>query len=489
MGALNRVKKDQHGNMMMPHNVAGSNYEEGASVVQAIAAGVLLVSTILLVIWYKDTRPGQSLFGWVIFILLWAFVAQLIIRYIIFNEKYLMKQTALIQKATNKAPADTWNVINIDDEGVIYYQDGRVGLIIEAEQATVVGRNEDFRHTHYSALSDFYKTLNQENINWTHINAMINAKQENRLTRIGEDLQGCKNSAIKQMCEMHLAHMRNLEIRTLYEREYWALIARPIIGREHLLEAAYAAAENLENAAFNSYNILNKEQCYQLNVELQALSSFDANALMLEKAQTVAGAPIAKLIELKVETGHITERNENIIKKSLKAFGDKSSFTKPADRISTFTIGEKLGNIVTQRLQYFIRSKRSLNDGELLSNIMNIKLVNSSNSVQETEKESVETTIEAGQAFMFSEDTLTAEEYAAELQAEANQVSKLNKQMFSEAELQAIEERNAKKLTAEEKKRQAAEKLKEQQEAAQALKKEEEQKIKARVNFDDFSED
>lgn len=489
MGALNRVKKDQQGNMMIPHNVSGSTYEEGASVAQAIAACALLVGGIVLFIWFKDTRLSRSFINWLVVIAAYLFVAQLVLRYIIIGEKYLMKQTDLIRKATDKVPADQWGVINIDDDGVIYYQDGRLGLIIEAEQATVVGRNENFKHAHYSALSDFYKVLNQSRISWTHINAMINAKQENRLSRVGEDLQDCPNAAIKKMCDMHLAYMRNLEIRTLYEKEYWGLIARPSVGKDKLLEIAANAAENLENAAFNSYNILSKEQCYSLNVELQALNSFDANALMIEKAQKVAGTPIARLVELKIETGHITDHKVELMKKVFKPYADKSAYVSTADRVSTFTIGTKLGNMITQRLQYFVREKRQLNDGELLSNIMNIKLANSSNSAQETEKEEATTTVEDGTVFMFGSSTLTADEFDAEAAEEKKQVEELNHRIFTEAEQAAIAAKEAKKLSAQEKRKAAADKVKAQQEAIRAAKENEERQKKARVNFDDFKND
>lgn len=489
MGALNRVKKDQQGNMMIPHNVAGSTYEEGASVVQAVAAGALLIGSIVLIIWFKDTRLAKAFINWVILILAMLFVIQLVVRYIIINERYLMKQTDLIAKAKDKVPSDLWGVINIDDDGVIYYQDGRLGLIIEAEQATVVGRDESFKRAHYSALSDFYKVLNQAGISWTHINAMINAKQENRLARVGEDLQDCPNEAIKQMCDMHLAYMRNLEIRTLYEREYWALIARPALGKDKLMEAALNAAENLEAAAFNMYSILKKEQCYHLNVELQALNSFDANALMIEKAQKVAGMPIAKIVELKIETGYITDHTADTIKKVFKPYADKSAYVGTSEHISTFTIGQKLGNIITQRLQYFVREKRPLNDGDLLSNIMNIKLANSENSVEETGSEEVITTFDEEQTFMFAESTLTAEEFAAEAEEEQKQVEELNHRIFTEDEQAAIAARDAKRLSVEEKRKAAAAKMKAQQEAIRQAKEEELRQQKARVDFEDFNED
>ena len=489
MGALGRVKRDQQGNMMIPHNVAGSTYEEGASVVQAVAACLLLVGAVLLVIWFKDTRLATKIINWIIMIAAYLFIAQFVVRYVIINEPYLMKQTDLIQRATDKVPADLWGVINIDDDGIIYYQDGRLGLVIEAEQATVVGRDESFKKAHYAALSDFYKVLNQGGISWTHINAMINAKQENRLAKVGEDLQDCPNSAIKQMCDMHLAYLRGLEIRTLYEREYWALIARPALGKDQLMEIAINAAENLESAAFNMYNILNKEQCYHLNVELQALNSFNANAIMIEKAQRVAGAPLAKIVELKIETGHITDHKADTIRKVLKPYADKSDYIGTAEHVSTFKVGEKLGNIITQRLQYFIREKRSLTAGDLLSNIMNIKLANSENSAQVTQEEDVVTTFDSDTTFMFGGSTLTSEEFEAAVAEERKQVEELNQRLFTEEEQAAIDARNAKRLTVEEKKRATAEQNRARQQAIQAAKEEEARQIKARVGFDDFNED
>lgn len=488
MSALNRIKKDNEGNMMMPQNVAGSTYEEGASVTQAVVACALLLFIIITILWFKDTRAAQKIINWVFMISFLLFITQLVVRYIIINEPYLMNQTNLLLNAENKVPADLWGVINIDDDGVIYYQDGRIGVIISAEQATVVGRKAQFKDVHYSNISEFYKVLNQNGISWTHFNAMISAKSENRLNVLTEELNKCKNANIKKMCDMHLAHLRNIEIRTLYEREYWALIVRPSVGKDKLLEIVYQATDNLEVAAFNKTSILTKEQCYELNPELQGLSSFDANALMIEKAQKVAGSPIAKLIQVKIDTGHITDSNIKTIKESLKIYNDNSSYIETVKHISTFRIGEKFGNTIIQKLQYFIREKHRLNEGELLSNCMSIKIINNlKQDFKELDNQEINEPVK-----LFAQAGLSAQtidELKVEQEEQLKQVTELNHKIYSIEEEAALKARDAKQTTLLEQKIAAQTKLAEQLAAKKAAQEEAERQQKAKVNFEEFNSD
>ena len=493
MSALDRVKRDDNNNMMVPQNVAGGTYQEGASVVQAVAACILLVGIIVIILWFKDTRMATKITSWIVLIAFIIFVSQLVIRYLIINEVYLMNQTDKLQRAHNKVPADLWNVINIDDDGIIYYQDGRLGLLIEAEQATVVGRDEQFRDVHYSCISNFYKILNQNFISWTHYNSMISAKMENRLNIVNEELDNCKNKNIKRMCEMHLVHLRNKEIRTLYEKEHWMLIARPSLGKEKLIDIAYQAIENLEGAAFNRASILKKEYCYAFNVELQALNSFDANAIMIEKAQRVAGTMLAKLTSVKIDTGFMSEKSRDIITNVLKAHNDGSSYVETVEHITTLQIGDKLRNVMTQRLQYFIREKRQLNEGELMSNILNIKLVNSINFAQNSKSENKQVeTDEQQEVYMFDfggSNTKTAEETEEDITKKLEQSKEANMRLMSAEEEERARKRAAKRLTLSEKKLKAQETLKEQQAEKAKQQEELERQKKAKVNFDDFNED
>lgn len=489
MGALGRVKRDHNHNMLIPSNVAGEGYEEGASPKQAIAGGAVVLLWIVVIVAFKDKPNASEFKNWLIVIGALLLVSQFVIRYLIINEKYLMKQTALIDKMFNKVPADLWNVINIDDDGIIYYTDGRLGLIIAAEQATVIGRDSQFKEIHYSAISDFYKVLNQNNIAWTHINAMINAKTETRLLKLSEQLKQCQNSNIRKMCDQHFVYLRSLEERTLYEREYWALIARPAVGRRKLLEIANMAAENLESAAFNQFTFLGKEQCYALNTELLALDTFDANNIMIEKAQQMAGAPLATLTQVKLHTNEFTNAQLNVINNTLKMANDGSTFVGTQDGVSTFKIGKVYGKSILMRLQSSIQTSREFNDGDMLSVALQIKFIeNQNNQSNKLNVKQVVDNTPMNNVQLFGIESApinSVEDLKQDIKAQKKEADLVNKELLSEAERQQLEKERQRKMT-------IADRQKKMQEEAARRKAEAEklaQEKAAQVNFDEFKED
>ena len=394
MGALDRIKREKNtGKMMIPANVSGTNYIEGASTKQGVSFALLIALWVIVMMMFTDSKAAETFTGWAIVLGALLLVSQFVVRFLIIDEKYLMKQTELIENSRDKVPSDLWDVINIDDEGVIYYQDGRVSVIIEAEQATVIGRNEQFKAQHYSAISDFYKILNQNKVSWTHHNAMISARAENRLLNVGEELKKrCNSNSIKKMCEQHLNYLRTKEVKTLYEREYWALIVSPSVGRDKLLAVAQQAAARLEGAAFNHCSIITKDQCYHVNTELLALDSFNASALMIQKAQKIVNRPIAKITQLKLKTGELSDKMATFAKTKFKQLNDKTELLETISGITTVNIGNTFGNTINARLQLYKNNKRTLNEGEVWSSILGIKIVEGQSGNSQNKNKSVNST-------------------------------------------------------------------------------------------------
>lgn len=513
MGALDRVKKNSRGQIMMPSNVSGGGYQEGASIKQAVSACGMLLFTLVSIISFSDKRAASHFTGWIPLILLLIFMWQFVIRYLIIDERYLIKQTSLIDKALDKVPAQLWEVINIDDDGVIYYQDGRLGVIIEAEQATVIGRDSQFRGKHYSAISDFYKILNQNNIQWTHINAMISAKAENRLNAVNKELDKCKNANIKKMCDMHLTYLRSIEVRTLYEREHWGLIVRPSFGKEKLLETVMQAISCLESAAFNRASILTREQCYNLNTELEALTAFDASTLMIERAQKLAGAPIARLVQVKVVTGTLSPNKVEAANSLGRIYQDSSAYVGTVEHITTLTIGNKLANIITSRLQVLIKNKQPLAKEEFLSNIIGISTIEKMNLTRQAKQNkkkpaAVDTPVEPKVTEASSEekvvqpvssepiilfddtyDNLTPEEAAELMRDEAERAMEANKQVYTFEEAEKLSQKEPKKHSAKDRKKENERLIAERAAAIQAEKEAKEAEERRKVSFNDFDED
>ena len=498
MGTLDRIVTDRNGRMLIPANVTGMEYQDGLNVKQAVALGALGLLTFISVAAFKESALATPK-GWTALIILLLIVYQFVIRYIVIGETYLAKQTMLLKVAQDKVPADLWNVINIDDDGIIYFQDGRLGLIICAEQATIVGRSADYKSVHYSAISDFYKTLNQNQIKWMHINAMVNARTENRLSRISERLIGCQNQGIRKMCETHLAFLRGLEVRTLYEKEYWLLKVGSAYGKDMLLRATNDAGEYLQAAAFNRYEILPKEECYELCCQLLNLNSFDAQSIMIEKAQRIVSTPLGVIKQIKFRDDLNPQKIADI-EKALKLYKDGSEFVPLTDDTYQLNLGTVLINMLTTKLRFLINNKQSIGSGYIRTNCFNIKWSESTNSdsatyITDEEDDEVFDIGATTEESLFGTQYLnvdTVEDLEAHQAAQEAEAEKINAQL-------GIEQRAAAERTAAEKKAAALRQKEEQEELARQLAEEEakreaerkeaeEREAKRFVSSDEFEE-
>ena len=118
MGALDRLKTNRQGQVLIPNNVTGGEYQEGLNIKQAITLGGMALGTFIAVVVFKDSAMA-TVSGWIGFVIILLVIYQFLIRYVVIGENYLAKQTILLKQAQDKVPADLWNIINIDDDGII----------------------------------------------------------------------------------------------------------------------------------------------------------------------------------------------------------------------------------------------------------------------------------------------------------------------------------------------------------------------------------
>lgn len=322
MGALTRVKRDIKGEqIMLPVNVEGVTDNEGISVKQGIAIGSIIFIGVVYYLWFREKPAASSWQGWMLHIAIYLFITQFIVRKFIVDEKYLMKQVMEMEKMTNCSPTVTWNIAAIDSSnGVMQFNDGRVAIAVGLEQATIVGREEQFKDVHYSAISDFIRVLNQQNIMWIHIDLMANAKYDKRLTVLNDTVNKCKNDGIKNSTRMHLGYLRSMEIRTLYETEYYILVASPLQGANKLLAAVDEALGCLEDAAFNKFTVLDKDMIYKLAAELSGVNYFDAGETMRQMARN--STAIKHVLNIKSIAVHSKLKNSLIDEQRRQSIDD-----------------------------------------------------------------------------------------------------------------------------------------------------------------------
>lgn len=286
MGALQRVKRDNADNIMLPVNVEGLIDNEGLTTKQGIVLFGLLGILLIDVLWFKDTRLGATFIGWFVNIAIWLFLAQFLIRKFVIDEDYKMAQVEQMDKFVRCAPAIMWDVMAVnDDTNVMQYSDGRVGVIIGIEQATIVGREPSFKDIHYDSISDFLRELNKGGLKWMHIDLMMNAKNDKRLTVLAETVNKCDIPAIKEKTTLHLGFLRGLEVRTLYEMEFYLVVANATTGAPKMLSIIEEALVYLDEAAYNQVATINRVGLNYLMAEMSVVDSFDADETMRQLAK------------------------------------------------------------------------------------------------------------------------------------------------------------------------------------------------------------
>lgn len=303
MSALDRVERNNAEEIMLPVNVEGLTDNEGLSTKQAIVLFGLLGLLVIDILLFKDSKAGSSVVFWILNITVYLLIAQLLVRKFVFDEDYKIAQVAQMDQYIRCAPALMWDVMAVDSEtNVFQYSDGRVGVILGLEQATIVGREASYKNLHYDALSDFLRELNKSGVKWMHIDLMMNAKNDKRLSVLAETVNSCDIPAIKEKTTLHLGYMRSLEVRTLYEMEFYLVVANATMGAPKLLNIIDEALSCLDDAAYNSVVTLDRVAIEQLMAEMSVVDSFDADETMRQlakKKQVIKQAFELKTVEFK----------------------------------------------------------------------------------------------------------------------------------------------------------------------------------------------
>ena len=183
MANSQRRKLDSSGRMFMPMNMdISSDNDNFMTLPKIIVVFFLFMSYILWVMWGKNV--GLSLFGWVFTFVILTFVNQLLMRYIVFQEKYYYRIWKRDKEYGDPKASIFWNISSIRKTGsgdVLVYSDMKLGCILELEKDTIIGRESDNMEKHFDAWSEFYKSLNLMGYRYVQMNIMEPAGKDVRL--------------------------------------------------------------------------------------------------------------------------------------------------------------------------------------------------------------------------------------------------------------------------------------------------------------------
>ncbi len=277
MANSKRLYKDRDGNVFIPMNVEGGVWEENFLTSGKIAALVgMLVGDFVFAMWV-----GRLHAGWVLNSLLYIFmifIDQLIIRFVVFEEKYYYRMYTKMKVNSISTPAVFWDIASMkdtEDGAILVYSDMKMGVIVRVERDTITGKPEDFKEAHFDAISDFYKEINLKRYKFIQMNIMEQAGKDPRLQTLDELTVKSDNKNIASLIEMQVGHIKNITRATLFESDYFLIYTDEISKSDVIVSDVIDCVYKLLDGAFIGFSILSSKEVLELFKEIYGVKYFD----------------------------------------------------------------------------------------------------------------------------------------------------------------------------------------------------------------------
>lgn len=276
---------DRNGNMFIPMNVEGGVWNEHFITTPKFICIVLMILALVIIIMELAARePAASFFQYVIWIGLWAIVSFFVVRFVIFEEKFYYKMYKEMQKYEIATPAVFWNISSIkdtDNGGIITYSDARVGIIVKLDRDTITGKTADFKETHYDAISDFYRAVNDSRYSFVQMNIMEQAGKDPRLNELSKLVNKNDNPSIRKLMELEIGHIKNITNTTLYESDYFLFYTNDISKVDTIIDDIGECLLKIFDGAFIGYSVLGTKEIVELVKELYGVKYFNSTQASL----------------------------------------------------------------------------------------------------------------------------------------------------------------------------------------------------------------
>lgn len=289
---------DRSGNMFIPMNVEGGYWNEHFITTPklfCIAFMVLALVGIILALGSKDSyaTPVQYIF----WIGIWLIISSLLVRFVIFEEKFYYRMYKEMQKYEVTTPAVFWEIASIkdtDDGAILTYSDAKIGVLVRLERDTITGKTQDFKEIHYDAISDFYRSLATNKYSFVQMNIMEQAGKDPRLNELSKLISKSDNPNICKLMEMEIGHIKNKTNATLYENDYFLIYTQDMSKLDVILGEVCDSLILLLEGAYVGFSVLGSKEIVDLMKELYGVSYFNAtqaSLMMYDRATSIE--PIA----------------------------------------------------------------------------------------------------------------------------------------------------------------------------------------------------
>lgn len=294
---------NKYGAMFIPMNVEGSNYNDSFfSMKKIVTIFIILLMTVVIAVYFGST--GTSVGGFIVIYAIWFFIVSLLVRFVIFEEKYYLEMYRLLKKYEISTPAIFWDISSrkhTDDGTIVTFSDGKVGIFVRLERDTITGKTEDFKEYHYDAWSDFYNNLMSKRYKVVQMNLMEPAGKDPRLAELDKLTYKDDNPNICALTEMMLAHIKDIARNSLFETEYLLIYTEDMSKIDKIIDDIGDSMLILMNGAYVGYTVLNDKEISDRVREEYGVGYFNATeaSLTMFRGQVDIGEPPFKVVGIK----------------------------------------------------------------------------------------------------------------------------------------------------------------------------------------------
>lgn len=284
MANTQRRYVDKSGNMFIPMNVEGGNWNEHfITTPKLITLGGIVFGAIILGMWLASVYAEAS--SYVIFYTMWAVASFYLLRYVVFEERFYYRMYKQLKEHEITTPAIFWDIASIKDtdEGAIMtYSDAKIAIMVKLERDTITGKDRDFKEAHYDAISDFYKELTQYKYSFVQMNIMEQAGNDPRLQELDKLLYKNDNKNIRLLMEREIGYIKNITHRTLYESDYLLIYTGDMQKMDTIVSDVIDCVYKILDGAYIGYRILNSRDIIEFIKEEYGIKYFNSTEATLE---------------------------------------------------------------------------------------------------------------------------------------------------------------------------------------------------------------
>lgn len=287
---------DRDGNMFIPMNVEGGVWNEHFITTPKLICIVTIILSLFIIITYLGSIDG-TLGSYIIYLGTWFYVSLQVLRFIVFEEKFYYKMYQELKEHEITTPAIFWDIASMkdtEDGAIITYSDARIGIMVKVERDTITGKNNEFKETHYDAISDFYRELATMRYSFVQMNIMEPAGKDPRLNELSKLVYKSDNDNICKLMEMQVGHIKNITRISLYESDYFLFYTHELSKIDNIINDISECIFKLLDGAYIGYTVLSSKDVVDFVKETYGVNYFnstEASLSMFDRSSAVVYNP------------------------------------------------------------------------------------------------------------------------------------------------------------------------------------------------------